>query len=88
MSIGTERRVNLEQSILLAILSLMAEEHRERLSEQPRVKIELLLSNVGLDVETIGRVLRKQPEAVRKAISRAKARPGSPPAALSPESEG
>jgi DNA-directed RNA polymerase specialized sigma24 family protein len=62
------------ESILLAILSLLVEEREARQPERSRAKIEVLLANAGLDASTIGRVLDKQQGAVRKAISRARAR--------------
>ena len=66
------------ESILLAILSLLVEEREARRPETSRAKIEVLLANAGLDASTIGRVLDKQEGAVRKAISRAKARIATP----------
>lgn len=69
-----DRGPGLTDSILLAILSLIAEKRDGGPAERSQPKIEMVLTNAGLDVETIGRVLNKQPEAVRKAISRAKAR--------------
>ncbi len=69
-----ENGSSMTESILLAILSLLVEEREARQPEKSRAKIEVLLANAGLDVSTIGRVLDKQDGAVRKAISRARAR--------------
>ncbi len=76
MANETTRPTPLTESIQIAILSLMIEEREARPDTDARMKIELLLANAGVDITTIARLLNKSQEAVRKSISRAKAREG------------
>ncbi len=76
MANETRQPTPLTESIQIAILSLMIEERETRSGTDARMKIERLLANAGLDLATIARLLNKSQEAVRKSISRAKAREG------------
>ena len=59
--------------ILMAILALLADERKSRTRDDvDQTPTEVLLSEVGLDNATIAAILRKKPDAIRMAISRAK----------------
>lgn len=60
------------EALLLGILALLAEDRRVRGDDNP--KTEVLLAEAGLPIPLVARIVRKQPEAVRKAVSRAKGR--------------
>lgn len=63
------------QDLLRAILALLAEDRERNLSKEPgAVKTELILAASGLTAQQIARILGKQPDAVRKTISRARQR--------------
>ncbi len=62
-------------SILLAILSLLVDEREQRaLSRPSQTKTEVVLADAGLPHGVIARMLNKQPDAVRMAITRARAK--------------
>jgi hypothetical protein len=73
----TRQETAVTESIQMAILSLLIEEREARPGTDTRMKIELLLANAGLDLATIARLVNKSQEAVRKSVSRAKAREGA-----------
>lgn len=66
------------EALLTAILAVLLDEREQRAKETPGLrKSELLLVDSGLPVNTISTLLAKQPEAVRKAIYRARRRAAS-----------
>lgn len=76
-STGRElNRHEIEASKALAgILALLIEEREQRVGgDKDATKIEVLLARVGLSNEDIAAVTGKNPDAVRKAIERAKAK--------------
>ena len=61
--------------LLMAILVLLLHERPRRVGDAKNVeKPEVLLSRAGLTHVVIAQTLGKQPEAVKKAIQRSKAR--------------
>lgn len=65
--------------LLRAIVALLADERDRRTQDDASArKTEVLLADAGLSSQLIAQLIGKQPDAVRKAISRAKqSRPGS-----------
>jgi hypothetical protein len=62
-----------QDAMLMGILALLADEREARVAGQAGVvKTELLLSDAGLSNATIARVLGKQQDAVRMAVTRGK----------------
>jgi DNA-directed RNA polymerase specialized sigma24 family protein len=60
---------------MAGILALLIEEREERLAgNKDATKLEVLLARVGLSNEDIAAVTGKKPDAVRKAIERARAK--------------
>jgi DNA-directed RNA polymerase specialized sigma24 family protein len=63
-------------ALLEALIALLVDERESRVRTEPdAAKSELLLADAGLPTPTIARLVRKQPDAVRKTISRARKRP-------------
>lgn len=65
------------ETIARAILALLVEEREERLKAagmKDAQKVEILLANAGLGNDDIAAITGKKPDAVRMAISRAKAK--------------
>lgn len=64
-----------ERTLLLALVALLLDERAERTAGNPDVeKPEVLLARVGVSIPTIATLLSKQPDAVKKAIQRARAK--------------
>ncbi len=62
------------QSVLMGVLALLVEAREGRIeNEKDAVKTELLLTRVGMSSDDIASVMGKNHDAVRKAISRARA---------------
>ena len=58
-------------ALLLAVIALLVDDRNHRLTDAD-VKTELLLDSCGLTNQQIAQVMNKQPDAVRKVISRAR----------------
>jgi DNA-directed RNA polymerase specialized sigma24 family protein len=59
--------------LLRAIVALLADERDRRVQDDASArKTEVLLADAGLSYQLIAQLIGKQPDAVRKAISRAK----------------
>lgn len=66
---------SLESTLLLAILAVLLEQRADRISNGAQLeKPELLLSRLGLPPPVISAALGKQPDAIKKAIQRSKAK--------------
>lgn len=63
-------------AILLALLALAVDEREERVQAQggDAVRTELVLHGAGLDNNTIGQLLNKQPKMVAQTIRRSRGR--------------
>jgi DNA-directed RNA polymerase specialized sigma24 family protein len=60
---------------MAGILALLIEEREERLAgDRDATKIDVLLATAGLSNDDIAAVTGKKPDAVRKAIERARAK--------------
>jgi DNA-directed RNA polymerase specialized sigma24 family protein len=63
------------RDLLLATVALLAEDRDRRIGSDPAAdKTEVVLASCGLNAGVIARVLGKQPDAVRKSLSRARGR--------------
>jgi DNA-directed RNA polymerase specialized sigma24 family protein len=63
--------------LLASLVALLVDEREARLRSQPsEMRTEVLLADAGLPIATIARLMGKNPDAVRKAISRARQRGG------------
>lgn len=63
------------RDLLRALVALAVDERETRLTEASiHTKSEVLLSEVGLSTPMIAVVMNKKPDAVRKAISRARSK--------------
>lgn len=61
------------QDLLKAVVALLADERERRVQDDPSSrKTEILLADVGLSSSLIAQLIGKQPDAVRKTISRAR----------------
>ena len=66
------------RQLLAALVALLADARESRLADEPDArKTEILLADAGLNPSAIAPLLGKNPEAVRKAISRARQRRGA-----------
>jgi DNA-directed RNA polymerase specialized sigma24 family protein len=64
-----------ERTLLLALVALLLDERAVRTAGQADAeKPEVILARVGLPISTIATVLGKQPDAVKKAIQRSRAK--------------
>lgn len=61
-----------EQTLLLAIAALLA--HQSEPNDRDPRSAELLLSDAGIGYKDIAEIVGKQPDAVRVALSRARAK--------------
>jgi DNA-directed RNA polymerase specialized sigma24 family protein len=61
-----------DSTLLLAIAALLANQYQP--SERDKKSVEVFLSEVGLSYREIAAIVGKQPDAVRVAISRSKAK--------------
>lgn len=61
--------------LLAAIAALLVDEREARIRDNPAAtKTEVVLADAGLPTPLIASLVRKQPEAVRKAVFRARKR--------------
>jgi len=61
-------------SVLMGVLALLVEEREQRIQgDRSSVRTELVLARVGMSPDDIAAVMGKNKDAVRMAISRAKA---------------
>jgi len=58
------------EQLLAAVIALLVDERQSRIGDG-ELKTEILLHRAGLPYQLIASVMGKQPDAVRKAISRA-----------------
>jgi DNA-directed RNA polymerase specialized sigma24 family protein len=59
---------------LMGVLALLVEEREQRIeNDRDAIKTELVLSRVGMSSDDIAAIMGKNRDAVRKAISRARA---------------
>jgi len=72
-----EQQAERMNELITAVAALLADEREARVAREPGAKkTELLLADVGLGAATIAQVMGKNPDAIRKAISRARQREG------------
>jgi len=70
-----DNRTKAQQVVLLGVLALLAEARESRVSgDKNATKTELLLERAGMSVDDIAAVMGKSSDAVRKAVSRGKAK--------------
>ena len=61
--------------LLMALLGLLIDEREQRIATSDAgIKTEVLLTRLGLSSTLIGRLMGKQPAAIRVTLSRARAR--------------
>jgi DNA-directed RNA polymerase specialized sigma24 family protein len=61
--------------LLRAVVALLSDDRERQIAKEPGPeKTELILSACGLTAQQIARLLGKQPDAVRKTLSRARQR--------------
>ena len=73
--LGREQRSIPTTAAMAGVLALLVDEREHRVSgDRDAAKTEILLAKAGLSVEDITAVTGKSPDAIRKAIQRARAR--------------
>jgi hypothetical protein len=71
---SSESRAAAQQAALHAVLALLIDARESRIAkDKDAIKTEALLRRAGMTVDDIADVVGKNPDAVRKTISRGKA---------------